>query len=289
MLKPFTVLRKDKVDTIAIGSFDGIHLGHMELIRKLGENGALFVIDKDQANLTPGIKRSEYSKYPCMFYHFLKLKDLSGEEFITLLTKEFTHLIKIVVGYDFMFGNGRTCNAYDLQKLFDGVVEVVPEFFHKGISVHSSIIRDFLLEGKIEEANSFLGREFAIGGDVIKGQGLGSKSLYATLNISIKDYILPKSGVYATRTRIGSDYFDSVSFIGNRETTDGSFAIETHILDKQIQAPQNLDIFFVKYLRDNKKFDSLEALKNQISEDIKNAKEVLKVCRCLGAYHLDFL
>ncbi len=91
MLKHFSVLKKDKVDTIAIGSFDGIHLGHKQLINRLGENGALFVIDKDQANLTPGIKRSEYSKHPCMFYHFLKIKDLSGEEFIALLKKEFVY------------------------------------------------------------------------------------------------------------------------------------------------------------------------------------------------------
>jgi riboflavin kinase/FMN adenylyltransferase len=75
MKRPSTVLVKDNIDTIAIGSFDGIHLGHMQLIDKLGDNGALFVIDKDHANLTPGLKRAEYSKHPCMFYHFLKVKD----------------------------------------------------------------------------------------------------------------------------------------------------------------------------------------------------------------------
>jgi riboflavin kinase/FMN adenylyltransferase len=136
MKKPSTILVKDKVDTIAIGSFDGIHLGHMQLINKLGDNGALFVIDKDHANLTPGLKRSEYSKHPCMFYHFLKVKNLSGAEFIELLKKEFVNLKKIVVGYDFLFGKKRSCDTNDLKALYDGEVEIVDEFLYDGISVH---------------------------------------------------------------------------------------------------------------------------------------------------------
>ena len=72
MLRRSTILKKESVDTLAIGSFDGIHVGHRQLLNHLGENGALFVVDKDQANLTPGIKRSEYAGYPCMFFHFLK-------------------------------------------------------------------------------------------------------------------------------------------------------------------------------------------------------------------------
>lgn len=286
MLKPFTVLKKDKVDTIAIGSFDGMHLGHMQLIKKLGENGALFVIDKDQANLTPGVKRSEYSKHPCMFYHFLKVKDLSGTEFIQLLKKEFVNLKKIVVGYDFMFGANRSCVASDLRELFDGEVEIVDEFFYKGVSVHSSFIRELIKKGKVEEANSFLGREFAIAGEVIKGQGLGKESLYPTLNIKVRDYVLPIEGVYATRTKIDRSVYDSVSFIGNRISTDGSFAIETHILNHEVEAPESLEIFFVQYIRGNQKFDSLHDLKEQITQDIADAKESLKVCKF---YCLDFL
>ena len=101
MSKRSTILNKLSVDTLAIGSFDGIHMGHRQLIRKLGDNGALFVIDKDQVNLTPGTKRSLYAGYPCMFYHFLKVKHLSGAEFVALLKKEFPHIKKILVGYDF--------------------------------------------------------------------------------------------------------------------------------------------------------------------------------------------
>lgn len=276
MLKHSTILKKDSVETIAIGSFDGIHLGHRQLIDKLGQHGALFVIDKDQANLTPGIKRSEVAGYPCMFYHFLKVKNLSGAEFVTLLKKEFIHLKKIVVGYDFHFGHRRSCNISDLKALFDGVVEVVDEFTFEGVSIHSSTIRDFLKEGKIIEANRFLGREYAISGDIIKGQGLGKIELVPTLNLRVLEYLIPKEGVYASRTRIGKITYDSISFIGKRVSTDGEFSVETHILGEEIEVVSgSVELFFVSYLRENKKFESLSALKAQISEDIVLAREKL--------------
>ena len=287
MLKRSTILQKDSVDTLAIGSFDGIHLGHRQLIKRLGEHGALFVIDKDQANLTPGIKRSEYTGYPCMFYHFLKVKNLSGAEFIALLKKEFVHLKKIIVGYDFRFGQHRSCHAEDLKNFFEGEVEIVPAFTCQGQAIHSSVIRSFLTEGKIEEANRFLGREYAIVGDTIAGQGLGEKALVPTLNLKVMDYLLPKEGVYATRTRIGAMVYDSVSFIGNRLSTDGSFAIETHLIDASIEGkPANVGIIFAHFLRENKKFEQLDALKRQIQEDIEQAKSILVTCKL---YWSDFL
>ncbi|MBV5277798.1 MAG: bifunctional riboflavin kinase/FAD synthetase [Campylobacteraceae bacterium] len=277
MLKHSTILRKDSIDTIAIGSFDGIHLGHRQLIDKLGDNGALFVIDKDQANLTPGIKRSEYSTYPCMFYHFLKVKNLSGAEFIALLHKEFIHLKKILVGYDFQFGHNRSCNVYDLKALFEGEVEIVDEFSFEGISIHSSTIRDFLKKGMVAEANRFLGREYSIIGSMIEGQGLGKAKLVPTVNLKVVDYLVPKDGVYATRTKIDKKVYASISFIGNRMSTDDAFSIETHILDENIETPNgNLEIFFVSYMRENQKFDALSDLKKQIHQDITEAKEVLK-------------
>lgn len=279
MKKPSTTLVKDKVDTIAIGSFDGIHLGHMQLINRLGENGALFVIDKDHANLTPGLKRSEYSKHPCMFYHFLKVKGLSGEEFIKLLKKEFVNLKKIVVGYDFQFGKKRSCNANDLINLFDGEVEIVDEFLYDGVSVHSSEIRKLLSSKEVDKANRFFGREYSIHGEVIKGQGLGKSELFPTININIKDYLLPSDGVYASRTKIGCTVYDSVSFIGTRVSTDGNFSVETHILNENIEVGDEIEIFFVQYIRENRKFDDLSELKKQIQKDIDGVKGALSVCK----------
>ncbi|MDD3324622.1 MAG: bifunctional riboflavin kinase/FAD synthetase [Sulfurospirillaceae bacterium] len=286
MQKHSTILRKDSVDTVAIGSFDGVHLGHKELIKRLGKNGALFVVDKDQANLTPGVKRSEYSKYPCMFYHFLKLKNLSGAEFIELLKKEFPALKKIVVGYDFKFGANKSCDAQMLKNMYDGEVEIVEEFKYKNISVHSSTIRELIKCGDIVKANGFLGREYAIQGDVIQGQGIGKKETFPTLNLKVRDYLFPKEGVYATRTRIGFSVYDSVSFIGVRQSTDNLFSIETHIINEKIENVTLAEIFFVDFLRENIKFSNLRQLKEQICKDIKNAKERLSSCKL---YLMDFL
>lgn len=270
------LLKKDRIDTIAIGGFDGIHLGHLELIKKLGKNGALVVIDKDNANLTPMSKRVEYSKYPCMFYHFDKIKSLSGEEFLKLLKKEFVNLKKIVVGYDFVFGAGRSCDISDLKTMFDGEVYVVEEYFCDGISVHSSTIREMLKKGDIYQANRLLGREYSIVGNVIKGQGLGKKELYPTLNLNTISYLLPKNGVYATKTIIDKKIFPSVSFVGLRLSIDQNFSIETHILDKTIIHEVNwVELVFIEFLRENRKFDTLAQLKVQISKDIKKAKSIL--------------
>lgn len=287
MLRRSTILKKESVDTLAIGSFDGIHVGHRQLLNHLGDNGALFVVDKDQANLTPGIKRSEYAGYPCMFFHFLKIKHLTGEEFVALLKKEFVNLKKIVVGYDFCFGKHRSCTANDLKKFFDGEVIIVEEFSYQGLSVHSSLIREYLKEGRLEEANRFLGREYAISGDVITGQGLGKKELVPTLNLKILEYLIPHEGVYATRTRIGQSIYISVSFVGTRHTTDGEFSVETHIIDEHIAEVQgSVELFFVEFLRDNQKFNTLSDLKQQIEKDIKDAKKQLGTCR---VYLNDFL
>jgi len=279
MKKPSTVLVKNNINTIAIGSFDGIHLGHMQLINRLGDNGALFVIDKDHANLTPGLKRAEYSKHPCMFYHFLKVKDLSGEEFIELLKKEFKNLKKIVVGYDFQFGRKRSCDVMDLTALYDGEVEIVEEFFYDNVSVHSSVIREALINKDIDNANRFLGREYSIIGRVIKGQGLGKEELYPTVNIKTEDYLLPSDGVYATRTKIGCKIYDSVSFLGTRVSTDSKYSIETHILDCEIKVENKVEIFFVHFLRENRKFSDLKDLKLQITIDIDSAKSALNACK----------
>jgi riboflavin kinase/FMN adenylyltransferase len=273
-------LKKDEVTAIAIGGFDGVHRGHQQLLKRLGVHGALLVIDKDEANLTPGSKRSEYSKYPCMFYHFSKIKDLSGEAFVTLLLREFPKLNKIVVGYDFKFGAHRACDAKDLKALFKGEVEIVSEVLYDGISVHSSTIRHLMKEGHLGQANRLLGREYSIIGNVITGQGLGKKSLYPTLNLHVKHYLLPKEGVYATRTIIGKQVMNSVSFVGIRASTDGKFSVETHILEAtQTAQALHVEVYFVEYLRKNQTFSRLEALKAQIGKDIQAAQSVLSTCK----------
>ncbi len=265
------------IDSIAIGTFDGIHKGHKELLKKLTQKGALLVIQMNKKCLTPGIKRSQYSKFPCFYYDFELIKNMSGDEFIDALCNDFVNLKTIVVGCDFRFGKNRVCDTADLKNFFSGETIVVDEFKIDGIGVHSSNIKKFLKDGKIYEANKFLGREYCIEGNVVKGQGIGKKEIYPTLNLYIKDYILPKDGVYASRVKINKKYYNCVTFIGNRVSSDNNFAVETHIIDKNINEKVDfVELYFVDYIRDNAKFSSFCELKKQISIDIQKAKIILE-------------
>ena len=273
-----TLLTKDNITAVAIGHFDGVHRGHKELLKRLGVYGGLVVIDKNKANITPGLKRAEYSRYPCFLYDFNEIKGLSGDEFIALLKRDFKNLQKIVVGFDFRFGRGRAWDKYDLARIFDGEAEIVDEFCFEGMGVHSSAIREYIKQGEIYKANLLLGREYSVEGRVIKGQGIGSRELVPTLNLDVKSYLLPREGVYATRTRIGYKTYGSVTFIGNRVSTDGNFSVETHVLNENITDARDVAVCFIKRLRDNRKFASLEELKRQIYIDIKQAMEFVGVC-----------
>ena len=273
-----TLLTKDNITAVAIGHFDGVHRGHKELLKRLGVYGGLVVIDKNKANITPGLKRAEYSRYPCFLYDFNEIKGLGGEEFIALLKRDFKNLQKIVVGFDFRFGRGRAWDKYDLARIFDGEADIVDEFCFEGMGVHSSAIREYIKQGEIYRANRLLGREYSIEGRVIKGQGIGSRELVPTLNLDVKSYLLPREGVYATRTRIGNKTYGSVTFIGNRVSTDGNFSVETHVLNENIADACDVAVCFIKRLRDNRKFASLEELKRQIYIDIKQAMEFVGVC-----------
>ena len=156
---------------------------------------------------------------------------------------------------------------------------VVDEVCYDGMGVHSSAIREFIKQGKIKEANKLLGREYSIEGDVVKGQGIGAKELVATLNLEVKSYLLPREGVYATRTRMGSYTYGSVTFIGTRVSADGNFSVETHILDEVApKVTKHIAVRFIKRLRDNKKFNNLSELKEQIKRDINEARQCVGVC-----------
>jgi len=276
MLKSFTTLEKSKIDSIAIGGFDGVHLAHQVLISKLGNHGALLIVHRGGVGLTPDDERCLYHDKKCMILEFDKIKEIEAEAFVHYITLEFVNLQKIVVGYDFHFGKKRKGNVSLLKSLFFGEVEVVDEIFHEGISVHSRKIKEFLSLGAIVKANALLGREYAIKGDVISGQGLGKKELYPTLNLFCGEFFLPLEGVYVTKVKIGNAIYPSVTFIGKRLSTDAAFSIETHILDQDFsEEVARVELFFVAYLRENRKFEDLRDLKVQISHDIKAAKAML--------------
>ena len=261
----------NSIKSIAIGSFDGLHIAHKTLIDKVD---AILIIERNGGYLTPGYKRSLHTDKVCCFYHFDKVKSLSPEAFVNKLKVDFPSLEKIVVGYDFHFGKEKAGNAEMLQALCDREVFVVDEVSIESIPVHSRTIKVYLREGKVEMANKLLGRRYAIDGEVITGQGLGKKELVPTLNLHVEHYQLPLEGVYATRTKIGEEWLNSVSFLGHRVTTDGSYAVETHVIDKDIgEVSGKVVIEFVAFIRGNQKFDGLDILKKQIQDDIDIARK----------------
>ncbi len=264
---------KNSIKSIAIGSFDGIHMGHRALIEQVE---GVVVIERNSGYLTPGYRRSSFIEQPCFFYHFEHIKSLSAKEFVAKLKEDFPKLQSIVVGYDFAFGYKKEGNTKSLKEFFDGEVVVVSEVKSADISVHTRTIKNYLAEGNIILVNQLLNRTYMISGKIISGQGLGKKKLVPTLNINVYDYALPKDGVYATRTKVKNMWLNSVSFLGLRVTTDGSFAIETHIIGQDIGTIKGIvEIEFVDFIRDNRKFDGLEALREQIFIDMESAKEVL--------------
>jgi len=262
----------NNIKSIAIGSFDGIHIAHQTLIDKAD---ALVIIERNGGYLTPGYKRTNFTSKVCCFYHFDVIKGLTPEAFVTKLKTDFPALETIVVGYDFHFGKNKAGNAQLLRELCDKEVIVVEEVSIEGVSVHSRTIKQYLKEGNIEMANTLLGREYSIEGEIISGQGLGKNELVATLNLNVQSYQLPLEGVYATRTKVNGEWLNSVSFLGHRVSTDGNYAIETHVLDNDIgEVRGTAHIQFVAFMRKNKKFEGLESLKKQIENDLSEAKVI---------------
>lgn len=271
------LVNKNSITSIAIGGFDGMHVAHQTLFSNLTEQGGIVVIESGYANLTPKTYRQEYTPFPIYYYVLEHIKHLTGEEFLELLKEEFPNLQRIVVGFDFCFGKNRKHCVKDLNSLFEGEVIIINEISVNNIAVHSRIIREYLNNGNIQTANALLGKEYKIYGRQIRGQGLGSKSFVPTINLHVNDFLLPQEGVYATKTILAEVAYNSITFLGHRVTTDGSYAVETHILDKQLTLhTQDISIAFYDKIRDNKKFDSFEALKEQIDLDIQAVHDYFK-------------
>ena len=274
----FSSISKSSIEELAIGGFDGVHFAHQQLIKKLHENrSAVVVIENGHSNLTPQKNRVDYIKLPMVLFELNDIKALEGQEFVAQLKELFPNLKKLIVGYDFHFGKDRAWSAYDLKKMFDGKVEIVEEVKLDHISVHSKIIRQHLINGDIEIVSKLLNHHYKIRGEHIKGQGIGKTEFVPTINIETSGYLMPKEGVYVTKSTIESQEYNSITFLGHRVTTDGSFAIETYILDEKFnQDVDYIEIEFYSRLRDNQKFDTYQELKIQIEKDIENARVYLR-------------
>lgn len=255
-----------------------MHLAHQKLFSKLDSNGGIIVIQTTYANISPFRNREKHTTYPIYFYPLENIKHLNGKQFVGLLKEEFPNLKRIVVGFDFHFGYEAAYDSENLIDFFDGEVDIVEEYKIGDIAVHSRVIREYLRNGNLEYANKLLGYNYELSGLVIEGQGLGKKQFFATINIKVSDYLIPQEGVYITKTILNDVSYCSVSFIGHRVTTDGKFAVETHILNQEFrqEVPKNVQIEFIKKIRDNCKYEKFEELKKQIENDIESAKKWFK-------------
>ncbi len=265
----------EHIQGLALGKFDGMHLAHKALFEYLPNQSVLLCIQSQNPALTPN--KEPYSPFPIISIAFQEIMQWSGEYFMQILKEKFPLLEVLVVGYDFAFGKDRAFNASDLAHLFDKKIIIMPEFCIHGMGVHSSLIREFIHHGDMDNAKDMLGRYYHVQGSIITGQNLGSKALYPTINIQTQGYVLPQDGVYASFTELEGELMPSVSFIGHRLSTDRHFSIETHILNKAIPQIQSIQarIYFIHKIRDNQKFNDLALLKQQISQDIKISQNIL--------------
>ena len=249
---------------LAIGGFDGIHFAHQKLLNQSDE---VLIIEKN-SSLTPYHTRCDYTDKKCHFYNLDEIKHLSYLEFISKLKSEFNPK-EIVVGYDFKFGKNRLGTPENLKKEFK--VTIIDEIKLDNIAVHSKIIREYLKNGNIKKSNKFLNHTYTIKASQIKGQGIGKEKLLATINFKpIFNYTIPKNGVYLTLI----NKVPSLTFIGIR-STDNNFSIESHLLDN-FEHSNIYKIEFIEFLRENKKFNSLDELKKAIISDKQKAIQFFK-------------
>ncbi len=293
--------RRLKNPVVAIGNFDGVHLGHCKILKKLIEkskNGTSvvytfrphpFFVLRPESGLSLLTSYDERSKLIGALGVDVLIEEPFSREFSNHSADDFFNLFllhqlsaqAIVVGYDFSFGKNRQGHLVALKKFCDEAhveLTVIPPFRVGAEVVSSTQIRNHLRAGEIELANPLLGREFSYCGDVVRGEARGSQIGFPTANLKpgTQGLLLLPSGVYATRTKVGGQLYPSVTNIGVRPTfeTDGGLVIETHLLDVSLDLyGAEITVKFMKRLRDEKKFSGAEELKAQIRRDIEEARK----------------
>ena len=297
----FTNYNNSNATIVTIGTFDGVHIGHQKIIKRLVDiahkkhlnsvvltffpHPRMVLQNNNDIKLLNTIEERETIlsdlglDYLVVKTFTKEFANLSAEEFVKNILVDKLNAKHIIIGYDHRFGKGRSANIDDLKsfgKQYNFEVEEISVQDIEDVSVSSTKIRNALNDGDILTANTYLGYNFYITGKVVKGKGLGRKIGFPTANIEIaEDYnLIPKNGVYVIKTSIENKLVYGMMNIGMNPTVNGTKkTIEAHFFNFNNDIyNQTLKIEFVARLRDEQKFESVELLKKQLKLDEKNAK-----------------
>lgn len=294
---------KCKSKTIAtIGTFDGVHIGHKKILEKLTSNASksnyeslvLTFFPHPRTVLQEGTEMKQLNTIDektvlldkigidhLVIHPFDKeFSRLTAEDFVKNVLVDQFNIAKIIIGYDHRFGRNRTADINDLiefgEKYSFDVEQISVEEIND-VSVSSTKIRNALNNGDVTLATIFLDYQYSINGTVIRGKQLGRTIGFPTANIHIsEDYkLIPKDGVYIVSCEIDSEKHYGMMNIGTNPTTDSTNQkqkIEVHLFDfNQDVYEKSIKVSFIKRIRDEQKFESIDALKNQLALDKTNA------------------
>ncbi len=286
---------------LTIGNFDGVHAGHREILRRVvelarerGWKPSVLTFDPHPARIvaperaprlltTPEdrarLMREEGIEQVLILPFTLELAGFSPERFVREIVVERLEARAVLVGDNFRFGHqhaGDTRLLAELGLRYDFLVEAVPAVRMRGRVVSSSEVRRLIETGSVGLAGRLLARPYALEGEVVSGQGIGSKQTVPTLNLAPAAEVMPARGVYVTRTTDAASghRWISVTNIGTRPTFGGdSVTVETFLLDPLEDAsPRAIRVEFLKRLREERRFEDAAALKAQILRDVARVK-----------------
>jgi riboflavin kinase/FMN adenylyltransferase len=285
---------------LAIGNFDGVHLGHRKILsrvvqraRELHHTSAVVTFSPHPlVVLRPGAAPQLLETLDQRLRHFeslgldaalvlhfdAALASLSPEDFVRRILCDSLHAAAVLVGENFHFGRGQSGNAATLSQLGRALgfaVEVIPPVICRGQVVSSSAIRRAIVEGRMCAAAHLLGRPFSLEGEIREGTGTGHKLLFPTLNLSTNQEILPAGGVYATETVLEDKVYRSATNVGMRPTFDGAhLTIESHLFDfSRVLSYGSMEVRFWRRLRDERKFPDPASLRDQIQRDLARTRQ----------------
>jgi riboflavin kinase/FMN adenylyltransferase len=285
-----------------IGNYDGLHLGHRQVLRQLKEQAAadglpslvmsfeptpleFFCGENAPARLSTFREKVEQfreigiDRFFCVHFTW-EVAEMSPEQFIRALLVGGIDVRHLVVGDDFRFGRDRSGNFDTLLasgRSYGFEVVDTPSFSVNGMRVSSTVVRDALGRGDLELAEQMLGRRYSMSGRVIRGDQLGRQLGYPTANMRVHRQKSPLKGVYAVRVSGLGEVRDAMASLGTRPTVDGrEMRLEVHIFDfdEDIYG-SHLRVEFVARLRDEQRFDSVELMAEQLARDARSARDIL--------------